>query len=673
MADLGNFALIFALALAVFATLAAALAALKANERLRLTAARCLTITGLLVALAVVVLGVLLQRDDFSNVYVYGHSNLALPTVFKVTAIWGGSAGSLLWWTMILCVYTWFFLFLTRKLPKLMTSWAMVFIGLTTTFFLIVNNIEANPFQFWGSEAATGALTPFQPRDGNGLNPQLQHWAMVIHPPLLYTGYIGFLYPFALTMGALITRLEGREWLPMIRRWTLVPWLILGVGIILGGAWAYMELGWGGYWAWDPVENASFMPWLLATAFIHSIMAQEKRGMFKLWNILLLFSTFIMCLFGTAITRSGLISSVHAFAESNIGIYFFTFIGVMILVCVAVLYACRKQLKDDNVYESLSSRETGLLFNNILFITICVTMLLATIYPMLTEWLGTKRELRHHFYNKVEIPIFLALMLMMAVGPILTWKRTSNRLIRERFIWPTVVMAVVAVVGLIFNQKSLTATISFAILSFLAVTIFQEFWEVVRRRMKRAAENPVAALVSVIRANRRRYGGYIAHFAVLVMGIGLTGAAFNHQGKEELGIGETMQVGGYNYQVAALEPGKTENYEFLRAQINLIEDGKVTKAFFPEVRHYFASKSQASEVAIHITPARDHYVVIAGYGEANTVEHPIGIFHIYVNPLVLFVWFGGFLMVIGTVICLLPERARAPFNETVPAGIQEAA
>ncbi len=673
MADYGNYALMLALALAAFGTVSALIGALTASERFRKATVRAYLAMTLMIFFAVFALGFLLQNDAFQVVYVQSHSNKHLPQIFKLTAIWAGSQGSLLWWTTILAVYNLFFLYFTRKAPRFMTTWALFFVGLCLTFFLVINNVVSNPFQLWGEEVA-GVWQKVVPRDGAGLNPQLQHWAMIIHPPMLYLGYIGFLFPFALTLGALIARLDGRDWLPMIRNWTLVAWLILGVGIVLGGAWAYMELGWGGYWAWDPVENASFMPWLLATAFIHSIMAQEKRGMFKVWNVMLLVSSFLMCMFGTFITRSGLISSVHAFAESDIGNYFLAYIIVNAILSIIVIVARRDQLVDDNQYESMSSREVSLLFNNVLFAALCDLTLLGTVWPMITEWMtNEKQELRHGYYNEVMLPIFIGLMLLMAIGPILTWKRTSARQARERFLKPTIAMIVVFVACLLLSPGAAISSISFAVLAFLLVTIIEEFWIAGRRRAQRAGEALPVALASLVRMNRRRYGGYITHFAVLLMGLGVTGAAFNHQDKMELGVGETMEVGGFLFQVEDIQTDDDLNYVSYVANVNLMKNGRVVERFRPEQRFYKASQSQASEVDIHVGWLRDYYVVVAGPAPNHTEEHPIGVFHIYVNPLVIWIWIGTGMMVIGTMVALVPEKTRARARVKVPSGAEATA
>ncbi len=673
MSTLGNFSLIFALALAIIGTLSALLAATLARERFRIVALRAFSLSAVSTLLAVASLGALLQRDEFNNVYVFGHSNRALDGIFKFTAIWAGSAGSLLWWTLILVVYGAIFLLLTRRQPRLMTSWAMFFIGLNMIFFLIINNIVANPFASWEQMNPSGP-TPFMPGDGRGLNPQLQHWAMIIHPPLLYTGYIGFLFPFALTLGALITRMEGREWLPTVRRWALSAWLILGVGIVLGGGWAYMELGWGGYWAWDPVENASFMPWLLATAFLHSLMAQERRGMFKLWNVALLVGSYLMSLFGTFITRSGLISSVHAFAESSIGNYFIVFIGILSVVAIAVLIWRRDQLSDDNAYVSFTSREVSLLFNNVLFVCITLLILMGVLFPMIHEYLyNTKRELRHGYYNLVVLPFFIGMILLMALGPVLTWKRTSARLLRERFLWPALVMLPIAAITAYFSRKagaSWYPTFTYPVLAFLFLTVLGEFWSAISARAKRASQNLAAALIDVVAMNKRRYGGYIVHLSVVLIALGISGAAFNQQAKEDLGIGESMSVAGYSFMVENITTNRNDNFQSMTATVNLMRNGKVINVFHPEQRFYFASESQASEVSIGTTLLRDYYIVLAGPAEKYSPEHPICTFHVYVNPLVIWVWLGTLLMIAGTGIAMVPDRLtrRAEARESLPAG-----
>lgn len=668
MANLGNFALMLALGVAGYGTIAAFLAATKANENLRKASSRAYIAVTLLVLLAIISLGVLLQTNQFSTVYVHRNSSIALPWYYKVTAIWAGSAGSLLWWTFILCVYNCFMLLLTRKAPRLMMSWAMVFVGLGLVFFLVINNIVSNPFRIWGQalEGQTPAL--FMPNDGTGMNPQLQHWAMIIHPPLLYTGYIGFLFPFAMAMGALITRMEGRSWIRMIRRWTLVAWLILGVGIVLGGGWAYMELGWGGYWAWDPVENASLMPWLLATAFIHSVMAQETRGMFKMWNVMLLVATFLMCMFGTFITRSGLISSVHAFAESDIGNYFIAYILIKALLALIVIIYSRRSLKDDNPIDAMMSREVGFLFNNVLFITLCVITLVGVIQPLVTEYFeGTKIEVRHGYFNTFELPFLMGMIVLMAIGPILTWKKTSAQRLISRFRLPTILGILTFGMGLMLNKESLMATFSFATLAFLLTTIIEEFVRAGRQRSSRSGESFPMALTSLVRLNKRRYGGYIAHFAVFLIALGITGSAFNHQDKKELGIGQTLEVGNHLFQVESIDRENNDLYFVLKAKVNLMDNGKVKHTFYPEQRFYHASQSQASEVGITITPIRDYYVVLAGPAQESTQEHPIGVFHIYVNPLVLWIWIGTFFLVIGTLIALLPDKVRVTVKSTVPS------
>ncbi|MCB1051770.1 MAG: heme lyase CcmF/NrfE family subunit [Acidobacteria bacterium] len=663
MGSLGNLALMGGFAFSIFGTLAALVSAIRVSETLRVAAKRAFYATCVCVLIAVICLAGLLVTDQYRYTYVYSYSNLHLPLKFKLTAVWAGHQGSLLWWSLILSAWTSVFLFATRKLSRLLLSWSYVFIGLALIFFLSINNFNANPFEVWSQVVPEVGLQPLFPADGRGLNPQLQHWAMIIHPPLLYAGYIGFLFPFAIALAALIVRLEGREWIRITRLWTLTTWLILSVGIVLGGAWAYMELGWGGYWAWDPVENASFMPWLLGTAFLHSVMGQETRGMFKLWNVVLIVGTYLMCIFGTFITRSGLISSVHAFAESEIWIYFLVYLLVNLFLGALVTVWRLDQLRDDNNLNNVTSREGSLLFNNILFFSICGTMLAATMYPILTEWLfGKKIELRHGFYNIVELPIFMLLLVLMAFGPILLWKKSADRQILKKIRWGLVAGVIAFLAGIPILSQSRFAYFSFPVLSFLITVLIQDFATAIWQRSKRAKENLLSAFLSLVRMNQRRYGGYVVHFGVFLIALGITGTAFNQETKQDVALGESAIVGPFAFQVADVKQEETNNYSALLATINLLKDGKKISELHPEQRFYKASRSQASEVAIETHFNRDFYVVLAGLSDQHTAEHPTVVLHIYVNPLVIWVWIGTVIFVCGTLLSMfghrLPERVR---------------
>lgn len=660
LGPLGNLALMGALAFAAFACLCAMLAALRSLEPFRKAAARSLIACFLCVLTAVACLATLLVTSEFHFAYVFQYSNLTLPTLFKLTAVWGGHQGSLLWWTLILATYSAIFLRTTRKLPNLLLAWSYFFIALALFFFLLINNYEANPFEVWNQVVPEKGLQPFFPEDGRGLNPQLHHWAMILHPPLLYAGYVGFLFPFALTFSALLIRLEGRAWIPLVRTWTLLAWLILSVGIVLGGAWAYMELGWGGYWAWDPVENASFMPWLLATAFLHSVMAQETRGLFKLWNVCLIALSYLLCMFGTFITRSGLISSVHAFAESDIWVYYLVYILLHLLLALIIIWLRRDQLRDDQTVRHATSREASLLFNNILFVSISGSMLLATLYPILNEWIYEhKRELRHGFYNQVELPIFLVLLLLMAVGPILSWKKAAAGSTWRKFRPGIIGAALAALACLPIWPTSRFAFFSFPVLTFLLLTLAADQWSAVGERARRSGTSWPASFLALLRRNPRRHGGAVVHLGVFLVALGITGSAFNLETKADLAVGETIRLGSTTFQVAKVEEVAREDYVALKADVHLLHPGGATRVIHPEQRFYKASQSQASEVAILSSALRDTYVVLAGMGEGSSAEHPVVALHLYINPLTLWVWVGSAVLVLGTLLAMLGHRLPA--------------
>ncbi len=379
-------------------------------------------------------LAYLFFTDNFSMAYVAEHSNRTLQPFFKFTAIWSGQEGSLLFWSFLLSIYVFSALFAYRgKHPELMPYVGVVCAGVQL-FFLTLNNFVASPFKVLGAAGTTGTLQWIARADGNGLNPLLQYPEMVIHPPVLYSGYTGFAIPFAFALGALLARYPGEKWIHLTRRWTMIAWGFQGVGILLGAHWAYAVLGWGGYWAWDPVENASLMPWLTGTAFLHSVMMQEKRGMMKVWNVWLVFTTFLLTIFGTFLTRSGVVSSVHAFAQSTIGPWFFSFIGLVLAVCLAAYWRNRDYLRSDNQLDSLVSRESSFLFNNLILLVACVAVISGTLFPVLSEWVrGTKISVGPPFFNKVNLPIGLFLLFLTGVGPLLAWRKTSMASLRRNF------------------------------------------------------------------------------------------------------------------------------------------------------------------------------------------------------------------------------------------------
>src|SRR6202047_2461998 len=432
MSQIGSFALLLALALCAYSFLAGILALInkgRGSERIGETARRAGVASFAVVFLAAVVLVVAAFQNDFSIAYIFHHSNRDLPAPYKFATLWSGQEGSLLFWALLLSAYG-LVLRLRYKTDVRLFAHASFIIAAVQVFFLLLLNFAANPF---------GVMQGSLPADGTGLNPLLQYPEMVIHPPMLYLGYVGFTVPFAFALAALIMRYPGEKWIQIPRRWTMVTWGFLTCGVFLGAHWAYSVLGWGGYWGWDPVENASLMPWLTGTAFLHSVMMQEKRGMLKTWNMWLIFSTFMLSIFGTFLTRSGVVSSVHAFAQSSIGNWFVAFLAIIFLTCLFFYIKNRSHLRTEHKLESLISRESSFLFNNLLLLVACFTVLWGTLFPVLSEWVqGTKVTVGPPFFNRVNIPVALLLLLLTAVGPLLAWRRTSVDSLKRNFLWPAV-------------------------------------------------------------------------------------------------------------------------------------------------------------------------------------------------------------------------------------------
>src|SRR5712675_290387 len=503
MAEIGSFALLLALALSVYTFLAGivALAFQKqtpqpaaqpggqaarlrgvsasandnswaamlrsSSERIGETARRAGVVVFGAVVVAAIALVVSAFRDDFTIAYIFHHSNRDLPAPYKFATLWSGQEGSLLFWSLLLAAYG-FVLRLRYKTDPRLFAYASVVLAGVQIFFLLLVNIAANPF---------GLLEGPLRADGSGLNPLLQYPEMVIHPPMLYLGYVGFTLPFAFALGALIMKYPGEKWIHITRRWTMVTWGLLTCGIFLGAHWAYAVLGWGGYWAWDPVENASLMPWLTGTAFLHSVIMQEKRGMMRVWNVWLVFLTFMLCILGTSLTRSGAVNSVHAFAESNIGHWFWGFLLLIIIVCLAAYFKNRDYLRSDNQLDSMLSRESSFLFNNLILLVACVAVLAGTLFPVLSEAVrGSKISVGPPFFNRVNIPIAMFLLFLTGVGPLLAWRKTSVESLRKNFGLPLLGGCVVAAIAVALGLREFYVALCLLLSVFVTLTILAEFY-----------------------------------------------------------------------------------------------------------------------------------------------------------------------------------------------------
>ena len=602
--------------------------------------------------------------NDFSITYIMEHSNRALPGAYKFSALWSGQEGSLLLWAWLLATYG-FVLRLTHKTDVTLYAYAGAILAAIQVFFLTVLNFAAPPFALFRGQI---------PADGNGLNPLLQYPEMVIHPPMLYLGYVGFSVPFCFALGALMMRYPGEKWIRITRIWTMVTWMFLTAGIFLGMHWAYAVLGWGGYWGWDPVENASFMPWLTGTAFLHSVMMQEKKGMMKSWNVWLIFSTFLLTMLGTLLTRAGLVSSVHAFAQSSIGTWFVAFMIFVLAVCIFTYVLQRSHLKAEHHLESLVSRESSFLFNNLVLLTACFVILWGTLFPILSEYVvGNKVTVGAPWYNTVAIPIGIFLLFLTGVGPLLPWRSTSLKSIRRNFVLPVIVLWATVIVCLAVGVRpwkdggidsgNFYALVAYAVSAAVAAAIISEFLRGAGVIRKQTGRNLFSAIYLLTRRNTRRYGGYVIHLGVVIIVIGLAGAAFNSSREEEMALHDRLAIGPYTLECVGFTQDSNLNYNSEYAMLDVYKGGKKQFQMTPEKRVYLASEQPQTMVAIHSVPWWDLYVVYEGTNPST--GQPI--IKAFLNPLVSWIWAGVAIIVFGTVVALVPSITPATAALRVPA------
>jgi len=676
MAQIGSFALLLALALSVYC-FAAGLFALVSpgpgSERVGETARRAGVAIFGAVVLASIALVVSAFRDDFSIAYIFHHSNRDLPAPYKFATLWSGQEGSLLFWALLLSGYA-FILRLRYKTDPRLFAYASVILAGVQIFFLALVNFAANPF---------GLLEGPLRADGSGLNPLLQYPEMVIHPPMLYLGYVGTTIPFAFALGALIMKYPGDKWIHITRRWTMVTWGLLTCGIFLGAHWAYSVLGWGGYWGWDPVENASLMPWLFGTAFLHSVMMQEKRGMLKVWNMWLVFGSFWLAIWGTFLTRSGIISSVHAFAQSSIGTWFAWFLGISFLVFIIFYILNHEHLRSEHKLESMISRESSFLFNNLLFVLLCFTVAWGTWFPKISELVqGNKVTVGAPFYNRVAIPVALLLLILTAVGPLLAWRKTSLESLKRNFLWPTVGAVAVAIFLMVtppswggpFGLRPWTdisyfySLMALSLSVLVTLTIASEFYRGGKVISGHTGQGMFASMVQLTHRNTRRYGGYIVHFGAVVVIIGLAGAAFNQDKEQEMGYGDKMTIGNYTLICRSYTQEENPNYGSEWAVLDVYKGGNKIDTMTPERRFYRASRQTSTMPYIRSTLNEDLYLVYEGLNPDT--GRPILKAHL--NPLVMWIWLGVWIILGGTALALVPN-APAPVRVTAPSLVHHAA
>jgi len=589
--------------------------------------------------LAVVILISKLVQLDFSWRYVAEHTSRDLPLMYRVSSLWAGQEGSLLLWLLILSAYACAFLWAYRKrLDPFYDAVALV-VACVMVFFTSLLTFVSSPFRV--------LATP--PPDGNGLNPLLQDPGMMIHPPILYTGYVGFIIPFAFGIAVLLMNRTGTRWIEEVRRWTLFNWMFLGTGILMGARWAYIELGWGGYWGWDPVENASLMPWLVGTAFLHSVMIEQRRGMLKTWNVVLIVLTFELSIFGTFLTRSGVLTSVHSFTESNIGPWFMGFILVSSTIAAALVLYRKALLESENRLDAVVSREGSFLFNNVLFVALCFATFLGTVFPVVSEAVtGSKISVSAPFFNRVNVPIALALLLLTGAGPVLSWKRATASALKRNFVIPAVVGLLAVLVGLPFGLHGLYPVACVFGVAFVISTIVMEFARGLQARKDVAASRGAMAVVSLVQKNKRRYGGYIVHAGMVLIFVGVLGSTvFQKEAHGPLRSGEKLDLGPYALTLQGVEEKQVANAQQTRAVLAVSRCGKSVGLAHPAKSMYFKSQQPMTEIALHQTPAEDLYMILGGVNDDGTVS-----IQAYINPLVSLIWLGGVVMAFGTIIAL---------------------
>jgi cytochrome c-type biogenesis protein CcmF len=653
---IGELSLWVALAMAAWATTVSFAGGMYRRDDLVSSGIRGLYATFAMVLLASIGLWTALLTHDFSVQYVASQTSATMPVLYIFTAFWSGQAGSMLFWALILSGYSAIAIATSRERNRELIPWAAGTLGAILLFFIATTCFKANPF----------TRLDWVPVDGRGMNPQLQNPGMAIHPPNLYLGYVATAIPFAFAVAALLARRLDAEWLSVVRRWALVSWFFLTIGVVLGMWWAYVELGWSGYWAWDPVENASFLPWLTGTAFLHSIMIQEKRGMLRKWNVTLVVVTFLLSILGTFLTRSGIVESVHSFAQSPVGAWFAAFV---IVATGATIYLVTTRLKDLEAkaeLESMVSREAAFLYNNLLLCGIAFAVLWGTLFPIISEWAtNNKITVGPPFFNTVNVPLGLLLLALTGIGPLIAWRRASVSNLKRQFAAPVVAGATVAASLLLVGMREPYPLVAYGLCGFVLGTIVQEFYKGIGARRSIHGESVLVGFFHLVARNRRRYGGYIVHAGIVMLFAAFAGMAFKSSHDVTLRAGEAFEARDpyghlWRFVSQGISTSETRDRNTTRITLDTWRDGEHSGFITAEKRLYRDTRGQklfeeATEVGIKTSAKLDTYVVLAGLRDRETAELSINF-----NPLVVWVWIGGFVMMIGGLIVMWPQAERRP-------------
>jgi cytochrome c-type biogenesis protein CcmF len=644
IADVGYGMTVVALILAAYGAVAAAVGARAGRPALVESAQHAALGVFVLVTACFALLTYAFLTFDFSVRYVATNTNLGTPFYYRITGVWGALEGSIILWSWMLGLYTLIVVLRHRETARELYPWALATMLAILAFFLLVMTVAAPPFQ---------RQSPV-PADGRGLNPLLEDTGMITHPVALYLGFTGFTVPFAFATAALITGRVGDSWLVLTRRWSIVAWYFLSLGLLIGGWWSYHVLGWGGYWAWDPVENAAFMPWLTGTAFLHSVMIQERRRMLKLWNISLVILTFALTLFGTFLTRSGVIASVHAFTQGSIGLLFLAFLAIVVLASLVLVAWRWDALRSTGELDSVVSRESAFLLNNVLLIAAAFTVFFGTVFPLLSEAVrGVKVSVGAPFFNQVNVPLFLSLVFLMGVGPLIAWRRASLESLKRNFLGPVALGGVAAAVAFGLGVRSSLAVVAFATTVFVAATIGVDFVRATRARL-RVGEPLLPAMGGLLRRHNRRYGGFVVHLGILLIVLGVTGShAWSVQTEKTLQRGETAELAGYRFRFDGLTAVEESNH-FKVVGAFTVSNGRAFDVLQPAKKFYPQEQTPIAYVDYRLGLREDIYLVLGDFtrdGAQATVK-------VQVNRLVSWIWIGGAVLTLGALLAILPDRRR---------------
>jgi len=645
MATIGYTTLIIAFALSIYSILAFSIGPRARFPKMLSTAKIAVLLVFSLVSVSISSLAYALATNDFEIEYVASYTSQDMSLVYSVSALWAGNAGSLLFWGWLVSLFAAVLMVWKLKEGKALVPYASAVVMLTEVFLLILLLFVKNPFY---------TLTD-APSQGIGLNPLFEHAGMLIHPPLLLAGYAALTIPFAFAIAALIMKQLDNEWIVAIRKWTLIAWLLLGMGVITGSWWAYMELDWGGYWSWDPVENASLMPWLMATAFLHSILIQRRSGILKTWNIVLIVLTFGLIIFSAFITRSGIISSLHTFTESSIGPYLLVFLGLICFFSLALLIYRRKQLKDEAEVKSLVSREGTFFLNNLLLVSATLVIFVGTVVNVISETVrGVTITVGESFFNQASIPIFLAIILLAGTCVIIGWRRLSIKQFGSSTLWPLIASLLVIIILVIVGIHQWYALIAILFCSFLIFATVFEWLRGIKARHRSRTENFLKTFIGLIRSNKSRYGAYIVHISIAFITIGIIGSSVYDVEKEAALLpGESMTINNYTLTYDGLDYHPTSSKMIFTASVSVYNQDSYIGTLTPQKYFHRSFNQSVSEIAIRSTLIEDLYLILVGWDEDGTTH-----FKALVNPLVIWIWIGGGLLLLGGLVAFWPGKLK---------------